>query len=134
MKAAKSLPKSTEAEKELRRNAINRVRMIKDSKKVLANKYAGGIEKFDVKVFEQLFEKEDELDAQIKEAVNELRSAAKEKNKDAEKAANEKIKKLRKDREKIRRKIKSATDENSIYTRAAKPYIEAEKILRQREN
>ncbi len=134
MKAAKSLPKSTEAEKELRRNAINRVRMIKDSKKVLANKYAGGIEKFDVKVFEQLFEKEDELDAQIKEAVNELRSAAKEKNKDAEKAANEKIKKLRKDREKIRRKIKSATDKNSIYTRAAKPYIEAEKILRQREN
>ena len=134
MKAAKSLPKSTEAEKELRRNAINRVRMIKDSKKVLANKYAGGIEKFDVKVFEQLFEKEDELDAQIKEAVNELRSAAKEKNKDAEKAANEKIKELRKDREKIRRKIKSATDENSIYTRAAKPYIEAGKILRQREN
>lgn len=134
MKAAKSLPKSTEAEKELRRNAINRVRMIKDSKKVLANKYASGIEKFDVKVFEQLFEKEDELDAQIKEAVNELRSAAKEKNKDAEKAANEKIKKLRKDREKIRRKIKSATDENSIYTRAAKPYIEAEKILRQKEN
>lgn len=134
MKAAKSLPKSTETEKELRRNAINRVRMIKDSKKVLANKYAGGIEKFDVKVFEQLFEKEDELDAQIKEAVNDLRSAAKEKNKDAEKAANEKIKKLRKDREKIRRKIKSATDENSIYTRAAKPYIEAEKILRQREN
>lgn len=134
MKAAKSLPKSTEAEKELRRNAINRVRMIKDSKKVLANKYAGGIEKFDVKVFEQLFEKEDELDAQIKEAVNELRSAAKEKNKDAEKAANEKIKKFRKSRDEIRKKIKSATDENSIYTRAAKPYIEAEKILRQREN
>ena len=134
MKAAKSLPKSTEAEKELRRNAINRVRMIKDSKKVLANKYAGGIEKFDVKVFEQLFEKEDELDAQIKEAVNELRSAAKEKNKDAEKAANEKIKKLRKSRDEIRKKIKSATDENSIYARAAKPYIEAEKILRQREN
>lgn len=134
MKAAKSLPKSTEAEKELCRNAINRVRMIKDSKKVLANKYAGGIEKFDVKVFEQLFEKEDELDAQIKEAVNELRSAAKEKNKDAEKAANEKIKKLRKSRDEIRKKIKSATDENSIYTRAAKPYIEAEKILRQREN
>lgn len=134
MKAAKALPKSTEAEKELRRNAINRVRMIKDSKKVLANKYAGGIEKFDVKVFEQLFEKEDELDAQIKEAVNELRSAAKEKNKDAEKAANEKIKKLRKSRDEIRKKIKSATDENSIYARAAKPYIEAEKILRQREN
>ena len=134
IKAAKAMPKTTEDEKELRRNAINRVRMIKDSKKVLAKNYSDGIEKFDVKVFEQLFEKEDELDAQIKAAVNELRAAAKEKNKSAEKNANEKIKALRKNRSEIRKKIKIATDENSIYTRAAKPYIEAEKLLKQREN
>lgn len=72
----------------MRRNAINRVRMIKDSKKVLAKKYADGIEIFDIKIFEQLFEKEDELDAMIKEAVNELREAAKVKDKTAEKKAN----------------------------------------------
>ncbi len=102
IKAAKAMPKTTEDEKELRRNAINRVRMIKDSKKVLAKNYADGIEKFDVKVFEQLFEKEDELDAQIKSAVNELRAAAKDKNKNAEKKANEKIKALRKNRSEIR--------------------------------
>lgn len=133
MKAAKAIPNNTE-EKELRRNAINRVRMIKDSKKVLRKKYPDGIEKFDVRVFEQLFEKEDQLDAQIKEAVNELRTAAKNKNKSAEKKANEKIKSLRKSRDEIRKKIKAATDENSTYTRAAKPYIEAEKLLKQEEN
>lgn len=133
MKAAKAMPNNTE-EKELRRNAINRVRMIKDSKKVLRKKYPDGIEKFDVRVFEQLFEKEDQLDAQIKEEVNELRTAAKNKNKSAEKKANEKIKSLRKDRDEIRKKIKAATDENSTYTRAAKPYIEAEKLLKQEEN
>lgn len=133
MKAAKAIPNNTE-EKELRRNAINRVRMIKDSKKVLRKKYSDGIEKFDVRVFEQLFEKEDQLDAQIKEEVNELRMAAKNKNKSAEKKANEKIKSLRKDRDEIRKKIKAATDENSTYTRAAKPYIEAEKLLKQEEN
>ena len=133
MKAAKAMPNNTEG-KELRRNAINRVRMIKDSKKVLRKKYPDGIEKFDVRVFEQLFEKEDQLDAQIKEEVNELRMAAKNKNKSAEKKANEKIKSLRKDRDEIRKKIKAATDENSTYTRAAKPYIEAEKLLKQEEN
>ena len=133
MKAAKAMPNNTE-EKELRRNAINRVRMIKDSKKVLRKKYPDGIEKFDVRVFEQLFEKEDQLDAQIKEEVNELRMAAKNKNKSAEKKANEKIKSLRKNRDEIRKKIKAATDENSTYTRAAKPYIEAEKLLKQEEN
>lgn len=134
MKAARAMPKATEEEKDMRRNAINRVRMIKDSKKVLAKKYADGIEKFDIKIFEQLFEKEDELDAMIKEAVNELRAAAKVKDKTAEKKANEKIKALRKNRDEIRKKIKAATDENSTYTRAAKPYIEAEKLLKQREN
>ena len=133
MKAAKAMPNNTE-EKELRRNAITRVRMIKDSKKVLRKKYPDGIEKFDVRVFEQLFEKEDQLDAQIKEEVNELRMAAKNKNKSAEKKANEKIKSLRKNRDEIRKKIKAATDENSTYTRAAKPYIEAEKLLKQEEN
>lgn len=133
MKAAKAMPNNAE-EKELRRNAINRVRMIKDSKKVLKKKYPDGIEKFDVRVFEQLFEKEDQLDAQIKEEVNELRMAAKNKNKSAEKKANEKIKSLRKNRDEIRKKIKAATDENSTYTRAAKPYIEAEKLLKQEEN
>ena len=133
MKAAKAMPNNTE-EKELRRNAINRVRMIKDSQKVLRKKYPDGIEKFDVRVFEQLFEKEDQLDAQIKEEVNELRTAAKNKNKSAEKKANEKIKSLRKSRDEIRKKIKAATDENSTYTRAAKPYIEAEKLLKQEEN
>ena len=133
MKAAKAMPNNTE-EKELRRNAINRVRMIKDSQKVLRKKYPDGIEKFDVRVFEQLFEKEDQLDAQIKEEVNELRMAAKNKNKSAEKKANEKIKSLRKSRDEIRKKIKAATDENSTYTRAAKPYIEAEKLLKQEEN
>ena len=134
MKAARAMPKATEEEKDMRRNAINRVRMIKDSKKVLAKKYADGIEIFDIKIFEQLFEKEDELDAMIKEAVNELRAAAKVKDKTAEKKANEKIKALRKNRDEIRKKIKAATDENSTYTRAAKPYIEAEKLLKQREN
>ena len=134
MKAAKAMPKATEEEKDMRRNAINGVRMIKDSKKVLAKRYADGIEKFDIKIFEQLFEKEDELDAMIKEAVNELRAAAKVKDKTAEKKANEKIKALRKNRDEIRKKIKAATDENSTYTRAAKPYIEAEKLLKQREN
>ncbi len=134
MKAAKSLPKNTDAEKEIRRNEINRVRMIKDSQKTLKKHYSDGIEKFDVRIFDRLFEKEDAFDAEIKETVNALREASKQHDKEAEKTAKQKIKSLRKERETVRKKIKEVTDENSIYTRAAKPYLEAEKLLIQREN
>ena len=134
MKAAKSLPKNTDAEKEIRRNEINRIRMIKDSQKTLKKHYSDGIEKFDLRIFDRLFEKEDAFDAEIKETVNALREASKQHDKEAEKAAKEKIKSLRKERETVRKKIKEVTDENSIYTRAAKPYLEAEKLLIQREN
>ena len=134
MKAAKSLPKNTDAEKEIRRNEINRVRMIKDSQKTLKKHYSDGIEKFDLRIFDRLFEKEDAFEAEIKETVNALREASKQHDKEAEKTAKEKIKSLRKERETVRKKIKEVTDENSIYTRAAKPYLEAEKLLIQREN
>lgn len=134
MKAAKKLPKKTEEEKEIRRNAINRVRMIKDSRKILLKNYSNGIEKFDVAIFEELFEKEDELDAKIKAEVTKLRTAAKAKNRNEEKAAEKQLKELKNQRRLIQNKIRKATNENSIYTRAAKPYIEAEKLLKQKEN
>ena len=109
MKAAKSLPKNTDAEKEIRRNEINRVRMIKDSQKTLKKHYSDGIEKFDLRIFDRLFEKEDAFDAEIKETVNALREASKQHDKEAEKAAKEKIKSLRKERETVRKKIKEVT-------------------------
>lgn len=134
MSQAKKLPKHTQEEKEIRTEAINQIRTLKASKKALAKNYPDGIEKFDVKIFDRLFAKEDELDEEIKNEVNKLRAAAKQKDKSAEKKASEKIKKLRKDKNEIRKKIKRATDENSAYTRAAKPYIDAEKLLKQKEN
>lgn len=134
IKIAKALPKSTNEEKEFRRDAISRVRMIKDSKKVLEKNYPDGIEKFNVSVFEKLFEIEDRLDSQIKDAVNNLRTAAKKNDKTGEKKEEKRIKELKEKRAEIRKKIKIATNENSIYTRAAKPYIEAEKLLKQKEN
>lgn len=134
MTAAKQLPKNTAEEKEIRTDAINRVRMIRDSQKVLARKYPNGIEKFDARIFDRLFKKDDELEEEIKAEVAKLRAAAKSKKKDEEKIATAKIKKLRKEKNEIHKKIKKATDENSIYTRAAKPYIEAEKLLKQKEN
>lgn len=134
MSEAKSLPKKTEDEKEIRKEAINRVRIIHDSQKILAKKYPNGIEKFDVDIFDRLFQKEDALDEEIKEEVTKLRAATKNKNKSAEKASTAKIKELRKEKNKVNKQIKKATDENSIYSRAAKPYIDAEKLLKQREN
>lgn len=134
MAQAKKLPKRTQEEKEIRNEAINQIRTLKASRKALAKNYPDGIEKFDVKIFDRLFAQEDELDEQIKNEVVKLRASAKKKDKAAEKKASEKIKALRKKKKQIQKNIKKATDENSAYTRAAKPYIDAEKLLKQKEN
>lgn len=134
MAQAKKLPKHTQEEKEIRNEAINQIRTLKASRKALAKNYPDGIEKFDVKIFDRLFAQEDKLDEQIKNEVVKLRAAAKKKDKAAEKKASEKIKALRKKKNQIQKSIKKATDENSAYTRAAKPYIDAEKLLKQKEN
>ncbi|MBR3737493.1 MAG: hypothetical protein IKN26_02030, partial [Eubacterium sp.] len=44
------------------------------------------------------------------------------------------VKAYQKERSQIAAKIKKATDENSIYYRAAKPYLDAVKLLNQAEN
>ena len=66
MKAAKAMPKSNENEKEQRQNAINRVRMIRDSKKVLTKKYTDGIEKFDVRVLSSSLKRKTSLMLRLK--------------------------------------------------------------------
>ena len=42
--------------------------------------------------------------------------------------------KLKAEKKKIDEEIKKATDENSIYNRLAKPYIDAKKLIAQAEN
>lgn len=131
---AKALPKSTEEEKEFRKNAISVAKDFVDAQKVAKKYFDNSIVEFDASVFEKLFEREDEISAKIEEAYNNLYKANDEKDKEEIAHFKAEIKNLKKKHAFIEKEIKDATTENSLYARAARPVIKAQKLLIQAEN
>lgn len=134
LKNARSMPKETKEQKEERSEAITSAKNRIYSKKTIEKKYGGEISEFDSSIFEELFEREDanlaarvELDSKISDAKKE-KDEAKVKEYKAEMAS------LKKERDVIDAEIKTATDENSVYNRLAKPYIDAKNLLSQADN
>ena len=131
---AKALPKSTTEEKEFRKNAISVAKDFADAQKVAKKKFNNNIVEFDSSIFDKLFNREDEISAKIEDAYNSLYNAKDIKDKDAVTRYKAEIKELKKERSIVEKEIKNATTENSLYTRAARPVIKAQKLLIQAEN
>lgn len=105
-------------------NIIGMEKQLNEAKKLIAKYYPHGIVPFDGKLFDTLFAKEDELDEKRKQI------AALPKSKENK----EKLKELNKEIAEIKKQTKDAVNHNSIYNRAAKPYLDARKLLLQKEN
>lgn len=134
LKQARALPKTTPEEKESRRDAIREVQKIATARKTAAKYYPEGIEEFDRKVFNLLFKAEDknELDTHI--ALKKMKQAKEAKDSVLAKQLKKEVSALGRQKNEIKIEIKKATEQNSIFSRAAKPYLDAERILRQRDN
>lgn len=131
-KDAKAMPKSTALEKENRRDALIQATNIASAKQAIQKYYPNGIEEFDSSIFEELFKQEDENELAIHEALKNMKEAKEHK---ADLTEFKKIvKELQINRERIKQEIKEATNQNSIYYRAVKPYIDAKKTLAQKES
>ena len=133
-KAARSMPKSNEREKELRRNTLMQIESFKTSKKAVKKYFPDGIREFDSGIFEELFKAEYENDVAVNEALKALKAAKDAKKKEEIPELRQAVKAYQKERAQIAAKIKQATEENSIFYRAAKPYLDAKKLLAQAEN
>ncbi len=131
---AKALPKSTAEEKEFRKNAISVAKDFVDAQKISKKNFDNNIVEFNSSIFDKLFSREDEISAKIEDAYNNLYNAKDIKDKDAVTRYKLEIKELKKERSIIEKEIKNATTENSLYTRAARPVIKAQKLLIQAEN
>ncbi len=131
---AKALPKSTAEEKEFRKNAISVAKDFVDAQKIAKKNFDNNIVEFNSSIFDKLFSREDEISAKIEDAYNNLYNAKDIKDKDAVTRYKAEIKELKKERSIIEKEIKNATTENSLYTRAARPVIKAQKLLIQAEN
>lgn len=120
LQQAKKLPKNTKEEKKFRSRQIEIARIEQSSKKAIRKNYPDGLEKFDESVFDKLFAAEDKNEAELKSAY-----VAKDK---------QKVATLRQTKKEIAHEIKKATNYFSIYNRAVKPYTDAERLLRRRED
>ncbi len=131
---ARALPSSTEEEKAYRKESISTAKDFIDAKKAAAKYYSNNITEFDVSVFEKLFGKEDELDALLKDTYQKLYKARDEKDKEKISLYSFEIKKIKGQQKALEKEIKKATNDNSVYNRAAKPIIKAKKLVMQSEN
>ncbi|MBQ9530675.1 MAG: MFS transporter [Eubacterium sp.] len=133
-KTAKVMPKNTEREKEIRRNTLMQIENFKTSKKAVKKYFPDGIKEFDSKIFDELFKAEYENDVAVNEALKALKAAKDAKLKNEIPELKQAVKAYQNERKRIADEIKKATDENSIFYRAAKPYLDAKKLLNQAEN
>lgn len=134
VKRAKALPKATEKEKAYRKAEIQRARDAVFARRTALRKFPDGIQEFDVSVFESLFAREDALNEKIESLYKAYYDAKKQKNQAEVNSLKADIKAAKAEKKVLDAEIKKAGDENALYTRAAKPYIDAKKLLTQAEN
>lgn len=132
--AAKVLPTSTEEEKAFRKAEITRIKECLYAQKVARKHFPGGIEEFDSSEFDKLFIEQDAIEEKIDAAYKTFYKARDDKDKPAAEEAMSLIKSLKAQAKELDKAVKKATDDSSVYNRAAKPYLDAKKLITMAEN
>ncbi|MBQ7295586.1 MAG: MFS transporter [Clostridia bacterium] len=133
---AKSMPKSTKEEKELRKFAIEIAKSKLSSRKAI-DKYYKSLSDFvqpDFSHLEDIFAKEDALDERLKQLYLDKGEAKKAKDTAALGEISAEIKKLRGEKKDLRTEEKAEMDKHAEFSRAAKPYLDAKKLIKEKEN
>ncbi|MGN0458488.1 MAG: MFS transporter [Eubacterium sp.] len=136
LKKAKAMPSKTNEEKEIRKFYIELAKTNLSAVKTY-NKYYGTVNEFKELSFDaidELFNKEDALDEKIEELAKLCNLAKKEKNSEEAKRLNAEIKKLSEERKEVRKASKAEMDKHAQFNRAAKPFVDAKKLLTQQDN
>ena len=127
---AKIMPTGTETEKAIRKYTLEYAKQMHSSKKIINKKYNGIIPEFDESIFDTLFASEEENDEAQRLLYEKLSSSGKSE----KEAIKVEIAKLKKEGKRINSQIRKATKESSAYNRIIKPYANAKKLLKQRED
>ncbi len=135
IRLAKKLPKNTKQQKEARSAELEIARNKKYALKVIRKNYAGDkkIEMPDYTLLDSLFNQEYMLEEKLKDLYANLSKAKKDKS--ANKAEIKKeINKVVAEKKKVHIQSKKESDRLAILSRAAKPFLDAEKNLKQMHN
>ncbi len=132
---AKAMPVGNAMEKQLRRAAVETAQSKKSAVKAY-KKYFDGKADFaepDFAVLESFFDAEDECDEKLNKLYEQKRSTAKGDKALAQDIENE-IKRVKADKKAAQKNSKAEMDRHAFFARAAKPYLDAKKLLDQMEN
>ncbi len=136
IKAAKAMSKATEEEKETRKLALEIARQKLSSYKAIQKYFGntGDLVAPDFEILEKCFDAEDACDDKLKALYLDLQKAKKEN--DSQKANNIKaeIKAIQNTKKAAKKATKEETDRHAYFNRAAKVYLDAEKLIKQQEN
>ncbi len=133
---AKSLPKGTKEEKEFREFMVDMARNEKSAYSSYKKFFKGKLDLVapDFSTLEAYFDAEDACDAKLKELYLRKSEAKKNKERDIIPEINAEIKEEKIKRKQVSELSKKEMDKHAYYNRAVKPYLEAKKLIAQREN
>lgn len=134
LKSAKAMPKNTAAEKEERSKMIAKAREAKLALKTAKKYYPEGIEEFDSSVFDIIFRSDDENEKEIHETLSKMKEARENGDKTRLAELKTELNELRAIKNEISAEIKKANRQYTIFARAAKPYVSAQRLVAQSEN
>lgn len=135
--AAKALPATNPQEKELRKFSIEVAKKKKSSRKAIDKYFKDDISAFkkpEFSVLEGYFNEEDACDDRLKVLYAELHTAKKSGDSAKAKALKSEISAVQIKRKQARLNSKKEMDRHAYFNRAAKVYLDAEKLIKQEEN
>ena len=133
---AKGMPKATKEEKEIRKTAIEIAKSKKSSYKAVKKYFSNGQEfkQPDFAELDKFFNAEDDCEAKLKELYAEIRIAKKAKDSAKVTQLKADVKATDADRKAARKFSKEEMDKHAYFNRAAKVYLDAEKLMKQKDN
>ena len=135
--AAKAMPATNAHEKELRKFAIEIAKKKKSSRKAIDKYFKDDMSAFkkpEFAVLEGYFNDEDACDDRLKALYAELHTAKKSGDREQAKSLKNEIAAVQIKRKQARLNSKKEMDRHAYFNRAAKVYLDAEKLIKQEEN
>lgn len=130
----KALPTENQLQINRRRDALTRIQSVKDAKKTLKKHYKNGLEAFDEAELNRLYDTENALQTKLLDITKSIKTAKENKLTDILGELKTELKALRSDKKAVIHKIKVSEHNYSVYCRAVKPYIDAQRIINQAES
>lgn len=130
-KEIRALPRDTETRRNYKRFLRTLQSDAATAKKTVKKHGAACAEPFDAAVFDDLFAAEDTLTAKLRETAAALKNAKTKKDPAETARLKKEFAEIRAEKQNIAREIREATERNSLYHRAAAPYLTARKTLRE---